>query len=123
MSIDGLGGTGKRIPPAPADAAAAPTAARSPAEAARAFELDKTLPVAGASVERTATSSLDQLSAGQIDLGRYLDLKVEEATAHLSALPRVELEAIRSALRDRLATDPALVDLVRTATGSTPPQE
>ena len=52
--------------------------------------------------------------AAQIDMGQYLDLKVDEATAHLAGLPRAELEAIRGALRDRLATDPALVELVQT---------
>jgi hypothetical protein len=70
---------------------------------------------------RTASSPLERLRAGEIDLGGYLDHKVEEATSHLSSLPPVELDAIRRALRDRLASDPALVDLVRAATGATPP--
>jgi hypothetical protein len=46
---------------------------------------------------------------------------VEEATAHLGGLPAVELEGIRKALRERLTTDPALVDLVRGATGQVIP--
>ena len=50
----------------------------------------------------------------------YVDLKVHEATAHLKALPPAELEQLRAALRDRLASDPGLVDLVRAATGAVP---
>lgn len=63
---------------------------------------------------------LERLRAGEVDVQGYLDLKVHEATAHLSTLPPIELEALRAALRDRLATDPALVDLVRTATDHVP---
>jgi hypothetical protein len=62
-------------------------------------------------------SALDRWRAGEIDLNGYLDLKVREATAHLTTLPAPELDAIRSALRDRMAGDPTLVELVRTATG------
>jgi hypothetical protein len=113
MSIDRIG---KGAPAAPADAGVV----GRPGEAARPFEVEKGGRVARAQVEATASGPLDQLRAGTIDVGRYLDLKVDEATAHLSALPRVELDAIRGALRDRLATDPALVDLVRTATGGPP---
>jgi hypothetical protein len=63
---------------------------------------------------------LQQLQAGQIDRGTYLDLKVREATLHLSALPPEELSSLRAALRHRLATDPALVDLARVVTGGMP---
>jgi hypothetical protein len=69
-----------------------------------------------ASVGGPAPSAIDQFRAGTVDVNRYLDLKVEEATAHLAALPPAQLDAIRGALRERLATDPALADLVRTAT-------
>ena len=64
------------------------------------------------------SSALERLRAGAIDVDGYLNLKTEEATAHLTSLPAAKLTAIRSALRDRLASDPALVDLVRTATGA-----
>jgi hypothetical protein len=60
---------------------------------------------------------LERLRAGEVDLGGYVDLKVHEATAHLASLPPVELEKIRTALREKLANDPELVDLLRTATG------
>ncbi len=130
MSIDGIG---KRPPPAPAAPSGpveGPGSARPAGSPAAPFELDPSRRASGPSgtpVEEVASSnSLDQLRTGRIDLGRYLDLKVEEATAHLAALPRVELDAIRTALRERLATDPALVDLVRVVAaagtaGSAPP--
>jgi hypothetical protein len=69
------------------------------------------------------SSALERLRAGAIDVDGYLNLKTEEATAHLSSLPPVQLEAIRSALRDRLASDPSLVDLVRTATSGAAPRD
>ena len=64
---------------------------------------------------------LERLRAGELDLPGYVDAKVHEATAHLSALPPVELENIRAALRERLAGDPTLIDLLHTATGETLP--
>jgi hypothetical protein len=67
---------------------------------------------------------LDRLRAGEVDVGGYVDLKVDEATSHLSALPPLELDAIRAALREHLANDPALAELVRTAAGDiSPPQD
>ena len=66
---------------------------------------------------------LERLRAGELDLHGYVDAKVREATAHLSALPPVELENIRSALRERLASDPTLIDLLHTATGEVLPPD
>jgi hypothetical protein len=66
-------------------------------------------------------TALERLRAGEIDANGYLDQKVDEATAHLRRLPPAELAAIRSALRDRMSSDPALVDLFRTATGQAAP--
>jgi hypothetical protein len=68
----------------------------------------------------TSPTALDRWRSGEIDLNAYLDLKVNEATSHLAALPAVELEAIKGALRERIANDPMLVELVRTATGHVP---
>ena len=68
-------------------------------------------------VASVGSKALEQLRGGAIDMGQYLDIKVEEATAHLAGLPGLpgaELEAIRGALRERLATDPGLVELVQT---------
>ena len=58
-----------------------------------------------------ASGPLEQLRSGAIDVAQYVELKVQEATAHLKALPAVELEGIRASLRERLSSDPALVEL------------
>jgi hypothetical protein len=71
-------------------------------------------------VQGVEASPLGQLLAGKIDVDGYLDMKVEHATRHLEGLSSEERESIRSMLRDQLATDPALADLVRQATGHMP---
>jgi hypothetical protein len=54
----------------------------------------------------------ERLRAGEIDLETYLDLKIDLATAHLRGLSEDQLRTIRATLRERLACDPALVELV-----------
>ena len=88
-------------------AAAAPTQVSAP-------HLDPT---------QVSGSALERLRSGEIDLRGYVDLQVHEATSHLSALPPVDLQRIRSALRERLASDPTLVDLLHTATGEALPPD
>jgi hypothetical protein len=63
-------------------------------------------------------SALEQLRVGAIDLNRYLDIKVQEATASMADLSPAQVDRVRSALRERLSSDPTLVDLVRKATGA-----
>jgi hypothetical protein len=68
-----------------------------------------------------ATAALDRVRSGEMTVEQYLDLKVEAATAHLAgpATPE-QLSFIKNSLREQLAADPVLVDLVRAATGSMP---
>lgn len=119
MGVDriGKGGMGAPIPstvsPSPLDRA-------SPAGgASRPFELASSAVQGASGVESVASGALEQLRAGHLTLDGYLDAKVHEATAQL-ALPAVELDAVRAALRERLASDPTLVELVRCATGAEP---
>src|SRR5262245_37225465 len=116
MGIDRIGKGGPVAPPA------GPEKAEQTERTGRTFEIDPTGKAAHAtSVEGArATTPLAQLRAGQIDLDRYLDLKVEDATRHLHGLRVAELDAIKKTLRDQLASDPALADLVKQATGSVP---
>jgi uncharacterized protein (DUF2342 family) len=121
MGIDSIGKKGPPAPPPPTTGKGVEGASR----ASRPFEAPATA-TSGAegaakagSVEAPRTA-LERLRAGEIDVNGYVDIKVHEATTHLSALPPAELEQIRSSLRDRMAGDPTLVDLVRTATGSVP---
>jgi hypothetical protein len=67
-----------------------------------------------------AVNPLERLHRGEVDLDGYLDLKLHEATAHLAGLRPAELEEIRSVLRERVAQDPALAEIVRRATGEVP---
>jgi hypothetical protein len=117
MGIDGIG---KPRPPggpvAPLGAGAAlplPAAQVDPAAfSARAAEAQAPSSPDG------PQSPLDQLRAGAIDLDRYLDIKVNEATASIADLAPAQVERVRTALRERLSSDPTLVDLVRKATGA-----
>jgi hypothetical protein len=115
MGIDGISRKGPPTTPPPD--VGGPS---RPTEAGPTFRLPSTAAATHVGAVQVPRGALDRLRAGEVDLQGYLDLKVDEATAHLAALPPVELQALRDALRDRLATDPALVDLVRTATGFVP---
>ncbi|HTU61906.1 MAG TPA: hypothetical protein VMF89_25790 [Polyangiales bacterium] len=111
MSIDGIGGP-PRIGPLN------PSSAASPTEGTEAFRVDAD--TATAPVEQTLIARLER---GEISLDAYLDQRVEEAVAPFSAkLDPGALSFMRSSLREQLAEDPVLVELVRRATqgASTP---
>jgi hypothetical protein len=127
--VDRIGKGGPPLPPA------GPTGPAGAKETGKTFDVHKPGPAAptaegatSAQATRGATevaattgpTPLEQLKAGRIDLDGYLDLKVQEATAHLEGLSPVQLDGLRSMLRDRMATDPALADLVKQATGQAP---
>jgi hypothetical protein len=64
----------------------------------------------------SASSPLDRLRAGEIDRARYVELRVQEATAHLDGLlPPEELARIQDELRDLVEQDPDVAALVRAA--------
>lgn len=87
---------------------------REPADQAKRADAAQRLDLA------SATSPLARLRAGEIDVNGYVDLKVDQATGGLEGLSRAELDEIKKVLRDQMATDPGLADLVRTATGQIP---
>src|SRR5687767_4796849 len=127
MGIDGVG-KGGGVPPAPP----APTGAErvdGPGAAPRPFHAERALPVedphaaghVGVPDAASLTKSpLARLRSGEVDVEGYLDLKVDEATASLASMPEADLAEIKRVLREQLATDPGLVDLVRNATGHVP---
>jgi hypothetical protein len=119
MGIDRIGKNG---PPLPAPEAGGSSSARPTGQAFQVHGAPKTTASTGVDATRPV-EPLDRLRAGEVDLGGYVDLKVHEATAHLSSLPPVELEKIRSVLREKLANDPELVELLRAATGEVLPPE
>jgi hypothetical protein len=117
MGIDRIG-KGPGVAPAVAPGEAKPAAPAAGVE--RPFEVRTEKASAASAAQGVELSPLQQLVAGKIDVERYLDLKVDQATNHLEGLSSSERASIRSMLRDQLATDPALADLVRQATGHLP---
>ena len=115
MSIDRIGkGSGAT----PAAGVGQPSSSSDVAKSGAEFKVPKSdaaLPLAPA--------PLDRLRAGEISVAQYLDIKVSEATSHLERrLGTEQLEFIRNSLREQLASDPLLGELVKASTGSLPPQ-
>ena len=117
MGIDRIGQGG---PPVPVSEAGGPSRADGSGSPFRvpSAALDPVAGPQGASAPAPSTA-LERLRAGEIDLGGYVDLKVDEATSHLSALPVDQLESIRDSLRERIVSEPSLVNLLQSATGET----
>jgi hypothetical protein len=117
MSIDRIGKGGG--PPVsgvgqPESPSTAGVGSRQGAE----FKVEKAEAVQGA-----AAAPLERLRSGEISLSQYLDIKVDEATSHLEQRVSAEqLSFIRTSLREQLANDPMLVELVQSATGALPPR-
>jgi hypothetical protein len=109
MGIDGIGKPGSGAPPGRID----PSAAAGESEAVGAAER-------GAAVESAGGSeALERLGRGELTLDAYLETHVAAATAHLEGrLSPEQLDFVRGSLREQLATDPVLVQLVRRATGA-----
>lgn len=113
MGIDRIGKGGGGIPIGDIQSSSAGEAAKPSTE----FKASRPGPV-----EATTETSLEQLRAGKISVSEYLDIQVQEATAHLDGrLSTEQLSFVRDSLREQLSTDPVLVDLVKSATGALPP--
>jgi hypothetical protein len=123
MGIDGIGGKGGPPPLGPDDVAGPGNGERvKKAEGAERFSVERSAPAEPVDATGAATP-LAQLQRGEIDLDRYLDLKVDEATRGLAGIAPADLDEIKQTLKEQLATDPALSSLVAHvagATGSTP---
>jgi hypothetical protein len=121
MAIDRIGKGG--APPATPE----PSGVDKKGAVQKTFEVQRGEPAkhVDAAHHVAGTSPLARLRAGEIDVNGYLDLKVDEATAGLKGISPAELDAIKKTLRDQMATDPGLTDLVKTATGHlpTPPED
>jgi hypothetical protein len=118
--VGGPGGAGKAGGVPTQGAPVAPEAAGT--ERARFGEVTGMAPGAddAARAERAGaaagTSPFERLRSGAIDLPQYVELRVQEATAHLEGLvPPVDLEAIRAELREVVASDPDVAALARAA--------
>ena len=117
--VDGIGKGG---PPRGVGGTPPATGPAKTAETGKTFEVHQSREATAieAPANVNANGPLEQLKAGKIDFNQYVDLKVQEATSHLEGLSPAQLDTIKSMLRDRMATDPELVDLVKQATGQAP---
>jgi hypothetical protein len=116
MGVDRIGQGG---PPAPVPETGGASRATP---AGSAFQVQPSAAAPAAAPAASASSALERFRAGEVDVGGYVDLKVDEATAHLSAaLPAGQLEAIRNTLRERISSDPSLAELLQSATGEALP--
>jgi hypothetical protein len=113
MGIDRIG-KGGSVPP-PTQAPATQSAQRPEAPFAMP---GASAPSAASSTAASGASPLSRLRSGEIDVHAYLDIKVDQATAQLKGLGGEELQFVRSALREQIASDPTLADLFEQATGS-----
>lgn len=118
MGIDRIGKGG--TPPAAPETSGVEK--RSPTEKVFSAERPDATRAAQGTESVAASTALARLRAGEIDVNQYVDIKVDEATRGLGLerLSPAELDDIKKVLRDQVATDPALTDLVRQATGKTP---
>ena len=70
------------------------------------------------------SAELASLQRGELSLDQYLDGRVGDATSHLvGKLSPDQLDFVRQSLREQMATDPVLVELVHRTTGVTPAPE
>lgn len=118
MGIDRIGKGG--APPAP-ELGSTEKATKTGA-VDKPFSVERTKATTSASAVEGAqrSSPLAQLKAGQIDMDRYLDLRVDEATKALDKMPASDLADVKKMLREQLASDPTLIDMVKRATGKVP---
>ena len=115
MGVDGIGGGGGR--PVRDVGAAAATTPKDAISEAKLGEAKAAHAVGGP----RGSEALEQLRRGEIDLDRYLDTRVGEAVRpYEGKLPPAQLDFVRQSLREQLATDPVLVELVRRTTGAVP---
>jgi hypothetical protein len=81
-------------------------------------------PAAPAPPASRVSAALASLQRGELSLDQYLDGRVSEATQHLAGkISPDQLEFVKQSLREQLATDPVLVELVQRTTGSAPASE
>lgn len=120
MGIDGIG----KKPPIGTDGLGGAGGVGSAQKTGATFEVPATTTTPTQSTQSTTgvdpTSPLGRLRAGEIDVNQYVDLKVDEATTHLGAMPPTDLADIKSLLREKLVSDPELASLVQQSTGHTP---
>jgi hypothetical protein len=116
MGIDGIG-----KPPGAGIGGVGGVTGKEGPRAAESLKLD---PSASSAPGGKVSEALASLQRGELSLDQYLDGRVSDATSHLvGKLSPDQLEFVKQSLRDQIATDPVLVELVQRTTGSVPTTE
>jgi len=116
MSIDGIG-----KPPGAGIGGTTGVTGNDTVRGSEPFKVDAGTPAAASD---KVSASLASLQRGELSLDQYLDGRVTDATSHLvGKLSPDQLEFVKQSLREQMATDPVLVELVQRTTGSAPASE
>jgi hypothetical protein len=116
MGIDGIG-----KPPGAGIGSVGGATSKDGVRAADPFQVASSAPTSAGSRVSAALASLQR---GELSLDQYLDGRVSDATSHLAGkLSPEQLEFVKQSLREQMATDPVLVELVQRTTGSVPASE
>lgn len=116
MGIDGIG-----KPPGAGIGGIGSTTGKDGVRAAEPFKVD---PSAASAAGGKVSPALASLQRGELSLDQYLDGRISDATSHLvGKLSPDQLEFVKQSLREQMATDPVLVELVQRTTGSVPSSE
>ncbi len=119
MGIDGIG-----KPPGAGMGGLGGVSGAEGARPAEPFQVELSAPAAPAAAGGQVSVALASLQRGELSLDQYLDSRVSEATSHLvGKLSPDQLEFVKQSLRDQMATDPVLVELVQRTTGTAPASE
>jgi hypothetical protein len=111
MGIDGIG-----KPPGAGIGGVGSVTGAEGARASQSFKLD---PSSSAAAGGQVSAALASLQRGELTLDQYLDGRVTDATSHLvGKLSPDQLEFVKQSLRDQIATDPVLIELVQRTTGT-----
>lgn len=72
-------------------------------------------------VKRPESEAVRKVKSGEMSLDEYIDQRVEEASSHLKGkIPDETLENLKFVMREKVRTDPLLVETIRRTTGKTP---
>ena len=117
MGIDGIGSGG---PPGGIGGPQGPGGPSRPKGTGESFGVERGESKSGADAVGPS-EALGRLERGEIRLDQYLDQSVDAAVSHLSGkLPKEQLDFVRTTLREEMAHDPVLVELVKRTTGAVP---
>ncbi|MES1173808.1 MAG: hypothetical protein ABUL62_05715 [Myxococcales bacterium] len=116
MGIDGIGKPpGANIDGVPGATGAIPARPAEPFSVERGVSASPAPAGGGARV----SAALSSVQRGELSVDQYLDGRVTDATSHLvGKLSPDQLEFVKQSLREQLATDPVLVELVQRTTGT-----